>query len=49
MTDARFDFPHAPGGWSASVAQNIDRDKGLTLVDDHWALFRVFQEYYGKA
>lgn len=49
MTRAPVDFSYAPSGWNESAAQNIAKQKGLTLVDDHWLLIRALQEYYGKA
>ena len=31
------------------MAHGIAKQKGLTLVEDHWLLIRALQEYYSKA
>ena len=42
-------FPHAPAGWSTSMAEAVASEDGLELTDDHWQLVRALQEYYDKA
>ncbi len=49
MSDTQHDFPHAPGGWSESLARSIASERELTLVEDHWLLIRALQEYYSRA
>lgn len=43
------DFPHAPHGWTASDAEAVATEEGISLNDDHWELIRCLQEYYNKA
>ncbi|GJQ55323.1 MAG: sulfurtransferase TusE [Rhodocyclaceae bacterium] len=39
-------FPHAPEGWSASIAEDIARAEGIELTADHWEAVRGLQEYF---
>ncbi len=41
-------FPNAPKDWTPEDAQQVARDDGIDLTDDHWALVRGLQEYYKK-
>jgi len=41
-------FPHAPAGWSSTVAAAQARDEGLSVNDDLWDVVRALQEYYGR-
>jgi len=42
-------FPHAPSDWSPAVAEEVAKQDGLELTEDHWQLVRALQEYYDKA
>ena len=42
-------FPHAPSDWSTAAAEEIAKEDGLELTEDHWQLIRALQEYYDKA
>lgn len=41
-------FPHAPEGWSASIAEDIARAEGIELTADHWEAVRGLQEYFAR-
>ncbi len=41
-------FPNAPANWNIKTAENIAKDDGVNLSDDHWDLIRALQEYYNK-
>jgi tRNA 2-thiouridine synthesizing protein E len=41
-------FPHAPEGWTARVAQTAAKAEGLTLTEEHWAVVRALQEYFAR-
>jgi tRNA 2-thiouridine synthesizing protein E len=42
-------FPHAPSDWSKTVAEEVAKEDGLELTEDHWQLIHALQEYYDKA
>ncbi len=42
-------FPHAPDDWSPADAEQVAKEDGLELTEDHWQLVRALQEYYDKA
>lgn len=39
------EFPCAPDGWSRQAAQEMAREQGLEMTDDHWDELRALQEY----
>ena len=39
------DFPHAPQGWSQTVAMEAARAEGLDLNTEHWDAMKAIQEY----
>ena len=39
------DFPHAPQGWSQSVALETAHAEGLDLTAEHWEAMKAIQEY----
>ncbi|MDH3376132.1 MAG: TusE/DsrC/DsvC family sulfur relay protein [Gammaproteobacteria bacterium] len=41
-------FPHAPNGWSASIARQWAGETGLELVEDHWSTIRALQEFFAR-
>jgi tRNA 2-thiouridine synthesizing protein E len=41
-------FPHAPVGWSPAQAEELAREEGLTLAEDHWTAIRAVQEYFAR-
>jgi TusE/DsrC/DsvC family sulfur relay protein len=41
-------FPNAPEDWDIDKAEEVAREEGITLSDDHWELIRALQEYYHK-
>lgn len=43
------DFPHAPENWSIAIAEQIAKEEGIELIEDHWHAIRAVQEYYAKA
>jgi TusE/DsrC/DsvC family sulfur relay protein len=45
-TDAR--FANAPAGWTMAEAEQLARDEGLQLGDDHWEAIRVIQTVYAE-
>lgn len=32
--------------WTAAVAEQMALNDGIILVEDHWAVFEIFQKYY---
>ena len=36
MNLATSEFPNAPHGWDIHVAEDVAKQDGLTLQDDHW-------------
>ena len=42
------DFPYAPGDWSETDAEQLARDEGLELTQDHWDELRALQEYCSR-
>ncbi len=42
-------FPNAPAGWSRAVAEQMAKEEGIELGEDHWQALRAMQEYYAKA
>lgn len=32
--------------WSRQVAETMASADGVTLLDDHWAILKIFREYY---
>ena len=41
-------FPHAPPGWTHSVAVERAEGDGLDLGEDHWRAVRALQEYFAR-
>ncbi len=41
-------FPHAPPGWTRETALSIAQQEQLALGDDHWAVVRGLQEFFGR-
>lgn len=41
-------FPHAPAHWNIKLAEEIAKEDGLELSQDHWDVIRALQEYYHK-
>lgn len=41
-------FPHAPAHWDIKHAEEIAKEDGLQLSEDHWDVIRALQEYYQK-
>lgn len=48
MTQSIESFPNAPVDWSPDLAEEIAKDEGIELGDDHWQLISALQEYYSK-
>jgi len=42
------EFPHAPSGWTRSMAEQVARQEGLSLNPEHWEVVRALQEYYDR-
>src|SRR5512134_559677 len=41
-------FPHAPADWTPDDGQEVAREEGLKLGEDHWEAVRALQEYFGR-
>jgi tRNA 2-thiouridine synthesizing protein E len=41
-------FPHAPADWRREVAEQVARDEGLELTEEHWELVRALQAYFHR-
>lgn len=41
-------FPNAPQDWSPQHAEQVAKEDGIQMTDDHWELIRGLQEYYKK-
>lgn len=48
MIVTRDSFPNAPKNWDINSAEQVAKEDGLNLNDDHWDLIRALQEYYHK-
>lgn len=42
-------FPNAPANWSTAAAEEMAKEEGIELSDDHWRAIRAVQEYYAKS
>ena len=40
------DFPDAPEHWNPQMAEDMARDMGLQLTDEHWEVIRTLQGAY---
>ena len=47
-TEKDSDFPHAPEGWTRTIAEDRAQQEGLELSDDHWQAIRAVQEYFAR-
>ncbi len=48
ILDRSGNFPYAPADWSSDEAENIAREEGLNLGNDHWQELQALQEYYSR-
>lgn len=39
-------FPHAPGDWDITAADDLARSEGISPGADHWETIRALHEYY---
>jgi tRNA 2-thiouridine synthesizing protein E len=39
-------FPNAPQGWTKAQAQDLARDEGVEMREDHWEAIRALQRYF---
>ncbi|MDD3530847.1 MAG: TusE/DsrC/DsvC family sulfur relay protein [Gallionellaceae bacterium] len=42
------DFPQAPVGWSRDDAEDMARQEGLRLTEEHWQVICALQEFYAR-
>ena len=47
--EADADFPFAPEEWTPETARGIAAEQDLEMEEDHWAVVRALQEYYGRS
>jgi tRNA 2-thiouridine synthesizing protein E len=41
-------FRHAPPDWTPAAAEDIARQEGVQITDEHWELVRGIQEFYAR-
>jgi tRNA 2-thiouridine synthesizing protein E len=46
--DISGNFPYAPTDWSKEEAEDVARQEGLDLGEDHWRELQALQEYYSR-
>ena len=42
------DFPNAPKGWTAELAQKTAKEFGIIMGPDHWDTVICLQEYFSR-
>jgi TusE/DsrC/DsvC family sulfur relay protein len=45
---ANLAFPHAPLDWSPGKAEEVAKEEGLTLTNDHWEVIQGLHEYFAR-